>query len=170
MAQATIGGGCFWCLEGLFQTLPGVSTVVSGYAGGNTSNPSYKAICQGNTGHAEVVQISYDPHILSYRQLLLFFFSIHDPTTLNRQGYDVGTQYRSIIFYHTDEQEHEALAIIQEIDKSRHWNSSIVTTVEPFSVFYPAEKEHQNFYKNNPNHPYCQRIIKPKLEAVHTQI
>jgi peptide-methionine (S)-S-oxide reductase len=167
MAQATLGGGCFWCLEGLYQTLAGVSKIVSGYAGGHTLNPTYPAICEGNTGHAEVVQISYDPHVLSYQQLLLFFFSIHDPTTLNRQGYDVGTQYRSIIFYTTHEQEHEAHAIIQELDKTKHWSSPIVTTVEPFTVFYPAELEHQNFYKNNPNHPYCQRIIKPKLDKVY---
>jgi peptide-methionine (S)-S-oxide reductase len=160
---ATLAGGCFWCLEAAFGRLKGVVRVISGYAGGHVADPSYAQVCGGTTGHAEVVQITFDPQVISFRELLEFFFSIHDPTTLNRQGADVGTQYRSTIFYHTLEQKAEAERMITELAASGVWDQPIVTEVKPFAEFYPAEEYHQQYYRKNPEQPYCQLVIAPKL-------
>jgi peptide-methionine (S)-S-oxide reductase len=160
---ATLAGGCFWCLETTFERLQGVIGVVSGYTGGHVANSSYAQVCTGTTGHAEAVQITFDPHIISFGELLEVFFSIHDPTTLNRQGADVGTQYRSAIFYHSPEQKAEAERMIRELEASRVWDQPIVTEVKPFSVFYPAEEYHQQYYRKNPEQAYCQVAISPKL-------
>jgi len=163
METITLAGGCFWCLEAVYDELRGVTDVVSGYMGGNTLNPTYKQICTGTTGHAEVVQLTYDPTIISTRQILDVFFTIHDPTTLNRQGADVGTQYRSAIFYHTDTQKQIAEATIAEITETRLWANPIVTEVTAADTFYPAEAYHQNYYVNNPYAGYCQVVIAPKV-------
>jgi peptide-methionine (S)-S-oxide reductase len=163
---ATFGGGCFWCLDGAFRQLRGVESVVSGYAGGKRPNPTYEQVCAGVTGHAEVVQITFDANIISYRDLLGVLFTIHDPTTLNRQGNDVGTQYRSIILYHTPEQERDARAVIAEMERERVWDDPIVTEVVPFSVFYPAEGYHQDYFNKNPNQPYCSAVVAPKVAKV----
>ena len=163
METITLAGGCFWCLEAVYDELRGVTDVVSGYMGGNTLNPTYKQICTGTTGHAEVVQLTYDPAMISTRQILDVFFTIHDPTTLNRQGADVGTQYRSAIFYHTDEQKQIAEATIAEITETRLWANPIVTEITPADTFYPAEAYHQNYYDNNPYAGYCQVVIAPKV-------
>jgi peptide-methionine (S)-S-oxide reductase len=160
---ATLGGGCFWCLEAVFGRLEGVFSVVSGYAGGTVPNPSYEQVCTGTTGHAEVVQIIFHPEKITYREILEVFFTIHDPTTLNRQGADVGTQYRSAIFYHTPEQEKTAREVIEELNHSGVWDNSIVTEVEKLLDFYPAEKYHQHYYERNSSQPYCQAVISPKL-------
>jgi peptide-methionine (S)-S-oxide reductase len=160
---ATLGGGCFWCLEAVYQDLRGVEQVVSGYAGGSVENPSYEQVCSGATGHAEVVQVSFAPSIIGYRELLEVFFTIHDPTTLNRQGADVGTQYRSAIFFHTPEQERIAREVISAIETAGVWDSPIVTQVEPLSRFYPAEQYHQNYFRRNPNQPYCRLVVAPKV-------
>jgi peptide-methionine (S)-S-oxide reductase len=160
---ATLGGGCFWCLEAALEQLEGVKSVVSGYAGGSVANPSYEQVCTGTTGHAEVAQITFDPEIIGYRQLLEVFFTIHDPTTLNRQGEDVGTQYRSVIFYHTPEQEKVAKEVIEKLGASGIWENPIVTAVEKYQVFYPAEEYHQGYYQRNLERPYCQAVITPKL-------
>jgi peptide-methionine (S)-S-oxide reductase len=160
---ATLGGGCFWCLEAVYDELQGVERVVSGYAGGHVTNPTYQQICGGRTGHAEVVQVTFDPEQVSFRDILLVFFQIHDPTTLNRQGADVGPQYRSIILYHNDAQKQVAEEVIAELTAERVWEKPIVTQVEPFEVFYPAEEYHQDYYKNNTYQPYCQVVIAPKL-------
>lgn len=162
---ATLGGGCFWCLEAVFKDVRGVVQVVSGYSGGHVANPSYEEVCTGETGHAEVVQITYDPKEISYRELLELFFEIHDPTTLNRQGADVGTQYRSIILYHTPEQREEAVRLIQELEGASRWPDSIVTQVEPFAAFYPAEAYHVDYFARNPNQPYCRVVIAPKVSS-----
>ena len=162
---ATIGGGCFWCLEAIFGELHGVEKVVSGYSGGNVPNPSYQEICTGTTGHAEVVQITFDPMIISFKELLEVFFIIHDPTTLNRQGADVGTQYRSIIFYHTKEQEKVARDMISKIDSEKIWGAPIVTDLTPFTVFYPAEKYHQEYFRRKSDQMYCRVVITPKLAS-----
>ncbi|MGH7612568.1 MAG: peptide-methionine (S)-S-oxide reductase MsrA, partial [Gemmatimonadales bacterium] len=151
---ATLGGGCFWCLEAVFQDVKGVERVVSGYAGGTTPNPSYQEVCTGRTGHAEVVQVTFDPATLSYRDLLQMFFVIHDPTTLNRQGGDTGTQYRSAIFVHGPEQEAVAREVIADLDQAGVWDSPIVTEVTPLTTFYPAEAYHQEFYRRNPGQSY----------------
>jgi peptide-methionine (S)-S-oxide reductase len=161
--MATLGGGCFWCLEAVFERLEGVESVVSGYAGGTLPNPSYELVCTGTTGHAEVVQIIFDPDKITYRELLEVFFSIHDPTTLNRQGADVGTQYRSIILYHTTEQEEIARELILKLEASRAWDNPIVTEVEEYQEFYRAEDYHQHYYEQNSAQPYCQAVITPKL-------
>jgi peptide-methionine (S)-S-oxide reductase len=161
--QATLAGGCFWCLEAVYVELRGVSKVVSGYAGGSVRNPSYRQVCSGNTGHAEVVQITFDPSVVSYHDLLEIFFTIHDPTTLNRQGADVGTQYRSAIFYHDDEQQRIATQVIAEVTAARLWPNPIVTQVAPLDVFYPAESYHQDYFANNPMQPYCQVVVAPKV-------
>lgn len=161
--MATLGGGCFWCLEATFERLDGVSSVVSGYAGGTVPNPTYKQVCTGATGHAEVVQITFDTNKITYREILEIFFTIHDPTTLNRQGADVGTQYRSAIFYHTPEQEKVAREVIEELSHSGVWDNPIVTEIEKLSEFYPAEDYHQHYYKRNSAQPYCQAVISPKL-------
>lgn len=161
--QATFGGGCFWCLEAVYTELAGVERVVSGYAGGHVANPSYEAVCNGTTGHAEVVQITYDPATIGYQDLLDVFFTIHDPTTPNRQGHDVGTQYRSAIFYHGSEQRVAAEATIARLDAERLWDAPIVTEVVPLTEFYAAEAYHQDYFKNNPWQPYCQVVVAPKV-------
>ena len=169
LQQATLGGGCFWCLEAVYVELRGVSKVVSGYAGGSVRNPSYRQVCGGNTGHAEVVQITFDPRVVSYRQLLEVFFTIHDPTTLNRQGADVGTQYRSVVFYHDEEQRQAATEVIGEITAAKLWSNPIVTQTAPLDVFYPAEEYHQDYFANNPMQPYCQVVVAPKVAKFRKQ-
>ena len=163
LQKATLAGGCFWCLEAVFDELKGVTSVESGYAGGHVPNPSYQAVCTGMTGHAEVVQVTFDPSVVSYEDLLRVFFTIHDPTTLNRQGADVGTQYRSAIFTHDDAQRAAAEAVIREISESRLWANPIVTEVKPLDKFYVAENYHQEYFVNNPNQPYCRVVIEPKV-------
>ena len=160
---ATLAGGCFWCLEAVFEQVRGVESVTSGYAGGHVSNPTYEQVCMGITGHAEVTQVVFDPDEVSYRDLLEIFFSIHDPTTLNRQGPDIGTQYRSAIFFHDDGQKETAEALIAELNKAQIWDRSIVTEVEALTVFYPAEDYHREYYRRNSRQPYCQAIISPKV-------
>lgn len=161
---ATFGTGCFWCTEAIFQQLDGVLKVTSGYSGGNVANPTYKEVCTGSTGHAEAVQIIYDPAKISYDDLLQVFWQTHDPTTLNRQGNDIGTQYRSAIFYHTPEQKAKAEKYKAELDKSGAFNSPIVTEITPFTNFYVAENYHQDYFNNNGSQPYCTFVIRPKVE------
>jgi peptide-methionine (S)-S-oxide reductase len=163
---ATVGGGCFWCIEAVFQDLRGVHTVTSGYAGGEQPNPSYEQVCTGRSGHAEVVQVAYDPEEIGYRDLLEVFFAAHDPTQLNRQGNDIGPQYRSVIFYHDDEQRRTAEALMAELQRSGEVAGEIVTELSPYEAFYPAEGYHQDFFASNPRQPYCQLIIAPKLKKV----
>jgi len=160
---ATLGGGCFWCLEAIYVDLKGVEQVVSGYAGGHVKNPTYEQVCGKNTGHAEVVHVHFDPNVISYEDLLRIFFTIHDPTTLNRQGADVGPQYRSVIFYHDDEQRATAEKIIAEITAEKIWADPIVTQLEPFEEFFVAEPYHQEYFKRNPYQGYCQVVIAPKV-------
>jgi len=160
---ATFAGGCFWCTEAVFSELNGVRAVLPGYAGGTVANPSYEMVCTGSTGHAEAVEITFDPTTVSYRDLLVVFFSTHDPTTLNRQGHDVGTQYRSAIFYHDERQKADAEAVIQAMQDERVWKRKIVTEVTPFTVFYPAEEYHRNYYQRHPERGYCQLVIAPKM-------
>ena len=160
---ANLGGGCFWCLDSIYRQLKGVESVVSGYAGGSKPNPTYREVCGGNTGHAEVVQITYDPSQISYRDLLDVFFTIHDPTTRDRQGGDIGTQYRSIILTHSDEQARVARETIADVTAEGVWDDPIVTRIEPLTTFYPAETYHQDYFANNPNQPYCQVVIAPKV-------
>jgi peptide-methionine (S)-S-oxide reductase len=160
---ATLAGGCFWCLEAVFQLLKGVSRVTSGYAGGSMPNPSYEAVCTGRTGHAEVVQVEFDPSVISFRDLLDVFFTIHDPTTMNQQGADVGTQYRSAVFFHSPAQERTARATIAELEAGKVWDDPIVTEVVPFTVFYPAEAYHRDYYLRNPAQGYCRAVIAPKV-------
>jgi peptide-methionine (S)-S-oxide reductase len=162
-ALATFGGGCFWCTEAVFLALKGVSKVESGYSGGTIENPTYQQVSTGRTGHVEVIQIIFDPETISFRELLEVFFATHDPTTLNRQGNDVGTQYRSVVFYHNAQQKEVAEEYIQELEESKVFGKPIVTTVEPFSAFYKAEEYHQNYFARNPNQPYSRAIIPPKL-------
>ncbi|MFX1559181.1 MAG: peptide-methionine (S)-S-oxide reductase MsrA [Promethearchaeota archaeon] len=163
METITFGSGCFWCTEAVFQQLKGVSSVVSGYSGGHVENPTYQQVVTGRTGHAEVCQIQFDPEQISFEDLLEVFFNTHDPTTPNRQGSDVGTQYRSVIFYHNEEQRKIAERVKTELDKSGPWKNPIVTEIVPFEKFYKAEDYHQNYYRNNPNQGYCQLVIAPKL-------
>ena len=160
---ATLGGGCFWCLEAVYETVRGVAGVVSGYAGGDVPDATYKQVSSGTSGHAEVVQLTFDPQALPYRDILRIFFTIHDPTTLNRQGGDIGTQYRSVILYHTQEQKRAAEEVIAEIENQAIWDDPIVTSVEPLEAFYRAEDYHQNYFKNNSRQPYCQVVIAPKV-------
>lgn len=160
---ATLGGGCFWCLEPVFEALEGVEAVVVGYAGGEEPNPTYQMVGTGRTGHAEVAQVTFDPQVISYREILQVFFSIHDPTTPNRQGADVGPQYRSLILHHSAEQEATARELIRELDAEAIWNSAIVTQVEPFEEFYLAEEYHQDYYEENPYAGYCVAVVAPKL-------
>lgn len=162
-AVATLAGGCFWCTETVFNRLRGVESAVSGYMGGHTANPTYADICNGDTGHAEVVQVRFDPDVISYRELLEVFFTLHDPTQLNRQGNDVGTQYRSAIFWHTPEQKAEAEAVIAELTSARQFDAPIVTEVSEATTFYPAEDYHQGYFDSNPNQPYCQFVVAPKV-------
>ena len=166
---ATLAGGCFWCLEAVYDQLRGVDDVVSGYAGGRVRNPSYQAVCAGTTGHAEVVQVTFDPAVVSFREILEVFFTIHDPTTLNRQGADVGTQYRSAIFYHSPEQKATAELVIREIDAAKIWPAPIVTEVAPFTEFYPAEDYHQEYFARNPTQGYCSFVIAPKVAKFRKQ-
>jgi peptide-methionine (S)-S-oxide reductase len=163
---ATLAGGCFWCLEAAFQELKGVEQVQSGYAGGHVPNPSYEAVCTGTTGHAEVVQITFDPAVVSFDELLHVFFTIHDPTTLNRQGGDVGTQYRSAIFYHSPEQKATAERVMAELQAGQVWDDPIVTELEPLAAFYPAEEYHRDYFRRNPNQGYCSAVIAPKVAKV----
>jgi peptide-methionine (S)-S-oxide reductase len=160
---ATLAGGCFWCLEAVYEQLKGVEKVVSGYMGGHVPNPGYNAVCTGRTGHAEVVQVTFDPGRVSYRELLEVFFTIHDPTTPNRQGADVGTQYRSAVFTHGAEQEQTAREVIRDVEEEGIWENPIVTQVEPAPEFYPAEAYHQQYYRRNPGQGYCQVVIAPKV-------
>jgi peptide-methionine (S)-S-oxide reductase len=161
---AYLGGGCFWCLEAVFDRLEGVTSVESGYMGGHVENPTYRQVCSGNTGHVEIVRVNFDADKLSFRDLLEVFFSIHDPTMLNRQGNDIGTQYRSVIFYTSEEQRRTAEQIISELNAERHWPNPIVTTVEPATKFFVAEDYHQEYYENNSSQPYCQFVVAPKVK------
>ena len=163
LEKATLGAGCFWCVEAVYQDIRGVHEVASGYTGGHVENPTYKQICTGATGHAEVIQITFDPGVISYEDILTIFWRIHDPTTLNRQGADVGTQYRSAIFYHDEEQKAIAEKSKRETDASQLWPDPIVTEITPYSDFYKAEGYHQNYYRDNPNQPYCRVVIDPKI-------
>ena len=160
----TVGGGCYWCVEAVYENLDGVKSVVSGFSGGKVANPTYEEVCTGETGHAEVVQITYDKTKTNINEIFKVFFTVHDPTTLNQQGADVGTQYRSVIFYKNEEQKKAAQSIIAELNKAKVYNSPIVTKVEPFTKFYKAEDYHQNYYANNKSQPYCKMVIQPKLE------
>ena len=166
---ATLAGGCFWCLEAVFTELRGVEQVVSGYSGGTVPEPSYEHVCTGSTGHAEVVQITFDPAVISYRELLEVFFAIHDPTTLNRQGPDVGTQYRSAIFYHSPQQRVVAEQVIAQVTSAGMWDAPIVTQVVPLEAFYPAEAYHQGYFRRNPNQPYCRLVVAPKVAKFRKQ-
>lgn len=163
MEKATLGGGCFWCLESVFEDLVGVEKSTSGYAGGTADRPTYREVCGGGTGHAEVVQLDFDPARVSYRQLLEIFFAIHDPTTPNRQGADVGTQYRSVIFTHSPAQETIANELIRDLEDAKIWDRPIVTQIVPAPTFYPAEDYHQGYYRSNPGQGYCQAVVAPKL-------
>jgi peptide-methionine (S)-S-oxide reductase len=163
LQTATLAGGCFWCLEAVYDEIKGVHSVESGYAGGHVDNPSYRQVCNGDTGHAEVVQVQFDPNVVSYRDLLNVFFVIHDPTTLNRQGADVGTQYRSAIFYHDEEQKKIAEDLIKELNGQDLWGRTIVTEVTPFDKFYKAEDYHQEYFAKNPYQPYCMAVVAPKV-------
>ncbi len=163
LMTATLAGGCFWCLEAVFDQVKGVHGVESGYAGGHMQNPSYREVCNGNTGHAEVVQVHYDPNVVSYEDLLNIFFGIHDPTTLNRQGADVGTQYRSAILYHTDEQKNIAEKFIKDLEMQKIFDHPIVTEVVPLDQFYMAEEYHQEYFAKNPYQPYCMAVVSPKV-------
>jgi peptide-methionine (S)-S-oxide reductase len=160
---ATLGGGCFWCTEAMFDDLKGVASVESGYSGGTTSHPTYEQVCTGKTGHAEVVNVTFDPNAIPYRDILRVFFTIHDPTSLNRQGNDIGTQYRSVIFYHDEEQKRIAAEVINEIASEKIWDDPIVTELSPFKTFYEAEGYHQEYFANNPNQPYCRSVVAPKV-------
>jgi len=160
---ATLGGGCFWCLEAAFEQLRGVDSVISGYAGGHVPEPTYAQVCGGATGHAEVVQLQFDPREIPFDDVLRAFFAIHDPTTVNRQGADVGTQYRSVVFYHTPEQKHATEAMIRELDAAGVWRAPIVTQVQPIDAFYPAEDHHQEYFRTNPDQAYCRMVIDPKV-------
>ena len=163
LQTASLAGGCFWCLEAVFDEVKGVHAVESGYAGGHVDNPSYRAVCNGDTGHAEVVQLHFDPNVVSYRDLLNVFFAIHDPTTLNRQGADVGTQYRSAIFYHDDEQKKIAEELIKDLNAQKIWDRPIVTQVEKLDKFFMAEDYHQEYFARNPYQPYCMAVVAPKV-------
>ncbi|MDX1705326.1 peptide-methionine (S)-S-oxide reductase MsrA [Pseudidiomarina sp.] len=161
--QITLAGGCFWCIEGAFKQVRGVLKAESGYAGGHKENPTYELVCKGETGHAEVVQLTYDPQAINIREIYEIFFALHDPTQLNRQGNDVGTQYRSAIFYHTDEQRQQAHDIIADMQADKTWADEIVTEVEPLEKFWPAEDYHENYIERNPDNAYCQAVVSPKL-------
>ena len=165
----TLAGGCFWCLEAVYDQVKGVESVESGYMGGRVANPSYRQVCGGQTGHAEVVRITFDPQVVSFRDLLNIFFTIHDPTTLNRQGADVGTQYRSAIFYHTPEQQAAAKAVIAELEAARLWPDPIVTELAPAQTFYIAEDYHQEYFAHNGGQPYCQAVVAPKVAKFRKQ-
>jgi peptide-methionine (S)-S-oxide reductase len=169
MEVATFGGGCFWCTEAIFQRLRGVSSVLPGYAGGTKENPTYEEVCAGTTGHAEVIQLEFNPHEISYKQLLEVFFKLHDPTSINRQGPDTGTMYRSVVFAHSEEQKKAAEDLIKELDASGEYKKKIVTEVTPFMKFYKAENYHENYYNSNRGSGYCLAIIDPKIEKLYKQ-
>ena len=164
LVSATFGGGCFWCTEAMFQELKGVESVESGYSGGIMPSPTYEQVCSGKTGHVEVIRIKFNPQILSYRSLLEIFFLSHDPTTINRQGNDVGEQYRSVVFYHNESQKKDAQEVISQLTEEKIFSSPIVTKIEPSKEFYPAEKYHQDYYSQNSDKPYCRIVINPKLD------
>ncbi|MBI3917425.1 MAG: peptide-methionine (S)-S-oxide reductase MsrA [Betaproteobacteria bacterium] len=166
---ATLSGGCFWCLEAVFDGLEGVTSVASGYMGGQTATPTYEEVCSGRTGHAEVVQITFDPALVSFKEILEAFFVVHDPTTLNRQGNDVGTQYRSAIFYHSPEQKRAAQETIARLDGAKLWSAPIVTELAPASAFYEAEEYHQEYFARNPYQPYCRAVVAPKVQKFRKQ-
>ena len=170
LEMTTLGGGCFWCVEAVYQELQGVQSAVSGYAGGAVENPTYYQVCNGTTGHAEVVQITFDPNIIMFEDILYVFWRTHDPTTLNRQGYDVGTQYRSVILYHSEQQRAIAEKSKRDTDASGLWSNPIVTEISPFTTFYKAEDYHQNFYRDNPYQPYCRAIIDPKITKLRKEL
>lgn len=165
---ATIGGGCFWCMEAVFMEVRGIISATSGFSGGKIKNPAYREVISGRTGHAEVVQLEFNPEEISYEQILNIFFHLHDPTTLNRQGADIGTHYRSVIFYHSNYQENIARKVFDEIDNSDLWANPLVTEISPMKAFYEAEDYHQNYFQNNPSQPYCTFVIGPKLEKLHS--
>jgi peptide-methionine (S)-S-oxide reductase len=162
--KATLGGGCFWCTEAVYLQMKGVVSVVPGYSGGHVKNPSYKEVCQGTTGHAEVVQISFNPSEVSFAEILEVFFQLHDPTTLNRQGADAGTQYRSVIFYHSEEQKQTAIGIIGKLNAGKLFPKPVVTEISPYTQFYEAEEYHKNYFSRNPNQPYCRIVVAPKVQ------
>jgi peptide-methionine (S)-S-oxide reductase len=166
---ATLAGGCFWCIEAVYQEIDGVESVVPGYTGGSSINPTYEQVSTGKSGHAEAVQVTFDPAKVSYREILEIFFSAHDPTTLNRQGADVGTQYRSAIFYHSDNQKTISQEVMKELDKARLWERPMVTQVAPISKFYPAEDYHRDYFKKHPEQAYCQAVISPKVNKLRRQ-
>src|SRR4030095_9083215 len=169
LETATLAAGCFWCVEAIFDDLKGVEDVVSGYSGGHTENPTYQQVCSESTGHAEVIQIRFDPSVISFKEILQIFFTVHDPTTLNRQGNDIGTSYRSAIFYHSDEQRRVAEEVIKEITDAGIYDKPIVTEVTKFDKFWPAENYHQEYFANNPNQPYCQAVVAPKVAKFRKQ-
>ena len=169
MEKVTFGAGCFWCIEAIYQDLTGVESVVSGFAGGHVKNPAYKEVVNGTTGHAEVIQMVFDPDIISFRDLTEIFFTVHDPTTVDRQGNDVGPQYRSIILYHSEEQRDLAAKVKYEFEERKLWKNPIVTEIEPFDGFFEAEKYHQNYYKNNKDQSYCKFVIEPKVNKFRKQ-
>ena len=164
MQKITLGAGCFWCVEAIYKELIGVEKVEPGYSGGKIANPTYREVCSGLTGHAEVIQLEYDESVVDFKEILEVFFKTHDPTTLNRQGADVGTQYRSAIFYHNENQKEVAEKVISELENSSVFDKPVVTEVTEFTVFYPAEEYHKNYYKNNPEEGYCQMVVRPKVE------
>ena len=167
--KITVGGGCFWCVEAVVRRLEGVSSVVSGYAGGSNPNPTYREVCSGRSGHAEVVQVTFDPSIIGLADLLEIFMTTHDPSTLNRQGADSGTQYRSVIYWHSDAQKETVTSLIKSLDASGIWNAPIVTEIGPLDIFYEAEKYHQEYYDSNPYQPYCMAVIAPKVTKLRTK-
>ncbi len=169
LEKATFGSGCFWCTEAVFQQLRGVKSVVSGYSNGNVENPTYEDVCSGTTGHAEVIQVTYDPAVISFDELLKVFWQTHDPTTPNQQGNDIGTQYRSAVFYHTEEQRRIAEQYKRQLDASKTFAKPIVTEITPINNFYPAEKYHQNYFNSNPSQGYCQFVIRPKVEKFNKE-
>lgn len=169
LETAVLGAGCFWCVEAIFQDLKGVEKVESGYSGGTTKNPTYKEVCSGTTGHAEVVKLTFDPSVISYEQILTVFFHVHDPTTMNKQGADVGTQYRSVIFYNNDEQKKTAEKVKEDITKQGLWDDLIVTEISPAAEYYPAEDYHQNYFNDNPNQSYCSYVIAPKVKKFYKE-
>ncbi|MBU0784678.1 MAG: peptide-methionine (S)-S-oxide reductase MsrA [Gammaproteobacteria bacterium] len=162
--QATLGGGCFWCTEAVFNQLKGIALCESGYSGGSDPAPNYDKVCAGKTGHAEVIRLHYDPEIISFRKILAVFFAIHDPTTLNRQGNDIGTQYRSVIFFHTPEQHDAAVAFVEDLARRKIFRDKVVTEISPLLNYFPAEKHHQEYFENNPMQPYCAYVVAPKVE------
>jgi peptide-methionine (S)-S-oxide reductase len=169
LETATLAGGCFWCLDAAFRLVQGVESVVSGYTGGQVPAPSYEAVCTGRTGHAEAVQVRFDPQVLGYRDLLEIFFTIHDPTTLNRQGHDVGTQYRSAIYYHTPEQAETARQVMAALTAERVWPNPLVTELQPVGAYYPAEEYHQDYFARNPNQGYCRAVVAPKVAKLRSK-